>query len=146
VTRRFAFDHLVALAADGQRGVQENSVAGHQAVKEMAETGQVLLTGGTEVFSFPSPSKVLTDVLGAIRTVPGLGVGPLQTGARRSGRLRVCSLRSSRRKTLGGEHGGLAGAVDDRRQLASEGRWEDEPDELAGGLRRGCHGREFNSK
>jgi hypothetical protein len=43
--RRFAFNHLVAFAANGQSRVQNDRVAGDEGVKEMPDCGQVLLAG-----------------------------------------------------------------------------------------------------
>ena len=54
---RLAFDHLVALAADRERRVQNDGVPGHQAIEEMPERGQVLLAGCDRHRLFCSPSR-----------------------------------------------------------------------------------------
>ena len=50
---RFALDHLVALAADRERRIEQDGVAGDQVVEKVPQGGQVLLAGGHGGVFFP---------------------------------------------------------------------------------------------
>jgi hypothetical protein len=123
--RRLAFDHAIALAADGEGRVEHDGMTGHQAVEEMPQGGEVLIARG-DAGGFRKLRKILPHVPGARSgsTRPDVFLRPLQEKLHRVpvSALRARIAQRAVEELFGREHGGVTGAVDDVRQVVGNCR------------------------
>lgn len=116
----FTFDHAVALAADGEGGIEHDGMARHQPVEEMPQGGEVLVARG-DAGGFRELGKILPYMpRGDLRQLPpAVFLGPLEEALHRVQvrALRMLVADRAEEELLRREDSIGAGALNDRGQL-----------------------------